>query len=148
MDTIENTLSLPLTLISNGDNLANIQFCQLRTDRTRLSLWPQNIISDIYLVYMRSFPGEAICWCWIVFSSTTHGEVWPPPSFIIFSIASYTILRSSNIFTASKILFSTLNCWKTLNLRNFEMIEMSRGIIEEQFSQLTSPIVIHCTRPE
>lgn len=54
MDTIENTLSLPLTLISNGDNLANIQFCQLRTDRTRLSLWPQNI-SDILFIWCEEF---------------------------------------------------------------------------------------------
>ena len=147
MDTIENTLSLPLTLISNGDNLANIQFCQLRTDRTRLSLWPQNIICIWYLfgVYEEfSWRGNML-----VLDSFFINYSWRSvASFIIFSITSYTILRSSNIFTASKILFSTLNCWKTLNLRNFEMIEMSRGIIEEQFSQLTSPIVIHCTRPE
>ena len=146
MDTIENTLSLPLTLISNGDNLANIQFCQLRTDRTRLSLWPQNI-SNIYLVWRvflltLKIKGNTLDSFYI------HHSWRSVASFIIFSITSYTILRSSNIFTASKILFSTLNCWKTLNLRNFEMIEMSRGIIEEQFSQLTSPIVIHCTRPE
>ena len=146
MDTIENTLSLPLTLISNGDNLANIQFCQLRTDRTRLSLWPQNI-SDNYLVWRvflltLKIKGNTLDIFYI------HHSWRSVASFIIFSITSYTLLRSSNIFTASKILFSTLNCWKTLNLRNFEMIEMSRGIIEEQFSQLTSPIVIHCTRLE